>query len=283
MKTVSVMITTRNRSADLERTLGVISHLDPAPLEVLVTADDCMDDTVGMVRRVMPSARLIINGAPLGSVASRDRMMREARGDLVFSLDDDSYPEQKDCLGKIQAAFDTDPGLAVLHFPQRSDEYPRSLASRDFLQDHRTRSFANSGAVLRRSVYLALPGFMPGFFHMYEEPDYALQCMGAGYEVVCSPCVTIRHHYSSSARSELTNHHHHARNELWSTVMRCPFPQVLPVLFWRIFSQARYAAGRGWLLREPSWWWKALVGTPSALSMRRPVTWSAYRKWLSLP
>ena len=40
-----------------------------------------------------------------------------------------------------------------------------------------TRSFANPGAVLRRSTYLQLRGFESRFFHMYEEPDYALQCV----------------------------------------------------------------------------------------------------------
>ena len=49
----------------------------------------------------------------------------------------------------------------------------------DFGPERPTRFFANSGAVLRRSAYLQLPGFEPSFFHMYEEPDYALQCVAA--------------------------------------------------------------------------------------------------------
>ena len=53
----------------------------------------------------------------LGSVASRDRMMREARGDLVLALDDDSYTEQLDCIARIVPTFEEHPKLAVLHFP----------------------------------------------------------------------------------------------------------------------------------------------------------------------
>jgi hypothetical protein len=34
---------------------------------------------------------------------------------------------------------------------------------------------------------------------MYEEPDYALQCVAAGYDVLFSPIITIRHHYSGRA------------------------------------------------------------------------------------
>ena len=100
----------------------------------------------------------------LGSVASRDRMMREARGDLVLALDDDSYPEQLDCIARIVPTFEQHPKLAVLHFPQRTDEYPETLAQTDFGPEHLTRSFANSGAVLRRSTYLQLPGLSHVFF-----------------------------------------------------------------------------------------------------------------------
>jgi GT2 family glycosyltransferase len=123
------------------------------------------------------------------------------------------------------------------------------------------------------------------FFHMYEEPDYALQCIATGWEVLYTPIITIRHDWTGSGRSELRNHHRHARNELWSTVMRCPFPQMLLMIGWRVLSQARFAASRGvfWLIREPFWWWDALKGLPEALGRRHSVSWAGYRKWLRLP
>jgi GT2 family glycosyltransferase len=260
-------------------------QLRPAPDEVLVTADGCTDGTLDMVADKFPEITLIANQPGIGSVASRDRMMREARGDLVLALDDDSYPEQLDCITRIVPFFEQRPKLAVLHFPQRTDEYPETLANTDFGAEHLTRSFANSGAVLRRSTYLQLPGFEPRFFHMYEEPDYALQCVAAGYDVLFSPVITIRHHYSGQARNEMHVHHRHARNELWSTVMRCPFPFALAILTWRVFSQFRYACKRGWswVIREPTWWCQVLAGIPSCLRKRTPVSWASYKRWLALP
>src|SRR5438046_278935 len=227
--TVSVMITTRNRIVDLRRTCRALQQLNPQPLEVLITIDGCTDDVVEAVKAELPEARRFLNQVGLGSVASRDRIMREARGDLVLALDDDSYPEQLDCIARIVPFFEQRPELAVLHFPQRTDEHPQTLAQTNFGSEHLTRSFANSGAVLRRSTYLQLPGFEPRFCHMYEEPDYALQCVAAGYDVLFSPMITIRHHYCGQARDEIRIHHCHARNELWSTVMRCPFPSGLVI------------------------------------------------------
>ena len=282
---LSVMITTRNRIGELRRTWRALQQLIPPPLEVLITMDGCTEDVVEAVRTELPEARVFVNQIGLGSVASRDRMMREARGDLVLALDDDSCPEHLDCIARIVPFFEQRPQLAVLHFPQRTDEYPETLAQTNFGSEHLTRSFANSGAVLRRSTYLQLPGFESRFFHMYEEPDYALQCVAAGYDVLYSPIVTIRHHYSGQARDEIRIHHRHARNEFWSTLLRCPFPFAIGMAGWRVFSQFRYAWKRGgsWVIREPSWWWQALGGIPYCVRKRRPVSWGGYKRWLRLP
>jgi GT2 family glycosyltransferase len=282
---LSVMITTRNRLEDLKRALRVLSTLNPPPDEIFITADGCTDGTTDFVESEFPNVKLVVNERSRGSVASRDRMMRAARGDLVLALDDDSYPEQVDSIARIMPMFEECHKLAVLHFPQRTDEYPETLAQTDFGQERLTRTFPNSGAVLRRSTYLQLPGFEPRFFHMYEEPDYALQCVAAGYDVLFSPVVTIRHHYSGEARDEIRIHHRHARNEFWSAVMRCPFPFGLAIAGWRVFSQFRYACKRGgsWVIREPVWWAQALAGIPYCLGKRRPVSSAGYRRWLGLP
>jgi len=321
--TVSVMITTKNRAADLQRTCRVLRTLNPAPLEILVTADGCTDDTIEMLKANAlemedgrgkteegsqkaevggqtisnvemlenrsqklgsGTLRLFVNEVGQGSVASRDRMMREARGDLVLALDDDSYPEQPECLALITVLFEQNPKLAIVHFPQRTDEYPETLTQTDFGPPRLTRSFANSGAMLRRSIYLQLPGFETAFFHMYEEPDYALQCVAAGYEVLFTPVVAIRHHYSGASRNEMRNHHRHSRNECWSTVMRCPMPQMPMLVLYRVLSQLFYACKRGpqWVFREPVWWWQALGGIKYCLQKRRPISWKKYREWLKL-
>ena len=282
---ISIMITTRNRADDLRETCRAVSLLNPAPHEIFITADGCTDNTVEVVRSELPNAILLVNPESIGSVPSRNRMMNLAKGDLVLSLDDDSYPEQYDCLKILQELFAENPCLAIVTFPQRTNEYPETLEQATFGEPREIRSFPCSGVCLRLSSYRSLRGFEPMFFHSYEEPDYSLQCVANGWKTLFYPKIVIRHHFSGVGRSELQTHHRHARNELWAAVMRCPFPYVLLIIIWRIFSQAYYAATRSfsWVIVEPLWWWKAVKGLPQAIRRRHPVSWAGYKKWLSLP
>src|SRR5215469_2447488 len=99
--TVSVMITTKGRIEELRRTSRFLHQLNPPPLELLITADGCTEHAVAAMKAELPEVRLFVNQIRLGSVASRDRMMRAALGDLVLALDDDSYPEQVDCITRV--------------------------------------------------------------------------------------------------------------------------------------------------------------------------------------
>ena len=123
--TVSVMITTKNRVSDLRRTCCALRQLKPPPLEVLITIDGCTEDVREAVKAELPQARVFVNQIGLGSVASRDRMMREARGDLVLALDDDSYPEQLDCIGASSRCLNSGPNWRCSIFPSAPMSIPK--------------------------------------------------------------------------------------------------------------------------------------------------------------
>ena len=280
--TVGVCITTHNRCAELRRTLAALERLDPQPSELIVVADGCTDATVALLSA--SSVHVIIHAQPHGSVASRNEMAELCTSDLFVSLDDDSYPLETDFIARVQELFRKHPRLAVAWFPQRSDEFPASLTASDFGVPLFTGSFLNSGAAIRRDVFLALRKYPAHFFHAYEEPDFALRCNAGGWQVVQEPSLTIRHHYTATERNELRTHHRHARNELWSVLMRCPAMQVLPVVMFRVVRQLAFAASRGvsWIVREPMWWLDCLGGVRKCLRARRPVRWRQYLAWMRL-
>src|SRR5207247_6142701 len=95
---LSVVITTHNRREELRRTLIRLSELRPMADEILVCADGCTDGTGEMVRSEFQNCALLENEASRGSIYSRDRLLRAARGEIVVSFDDDSYPIDGDFL-----------------------------------------------------------------------------------------------------------------------------------------------------------------------------------------
>ena len=282
---VAICITTHNRRAELERTLMQIATLTPPPDELLIVADGCNDGTADFLREKFPSAdaaanvtRTLLSGATAcgqecphhviiheqgrGSIPSRNEMAAATACEIFLSLDDDSYPLEPDAIACIRELFEKNARLAVAAFPQRTDEYPGTLTASDFGAAKFIGSFANSGAAIRTSAFRDIGGYPDFFFHAYEEPDFALRCAVAGWQVRFEPCVTVRHHFTSLGRNEIRTHQRHARNELWSVLLRCPMPQLLAVAPFRAWRQFVYACRRGWswVWREPRWWWQFLGG-----------------------
>jgi len=282
--TVAVCIATHNRRDDLENTLAVLAQLDPPPAEVLITADGCHDGTVEFVRAHYPQHRLTVNPIAGGSTGSRDTMFRSTAADIVLILDDDSHPIETDFLARLPRLFEENPRLAVANFPQRSDEFPESLQATDFGPSHFAGTYVNCATAIRRAVFIALGGYPAEFRIAYDEPDFALRCVSAGWQVRYETSLTIRHHYSGVMRNGMRMHHTHARNELWSVLMRCPAPQLFGVALFRAVRQFGYAWTRGpsWVVREPKWWLAALRGVPRCWKKRQPIPWPRYRAWMEL-
>ena len=281
---LAICIATHNRREDLARTLREIARLDPPPAEIIIAADGCTDGTPEFVAREYPAARLIVHDAARGSIPSRNEMASVCASEIFLSLDDDSYPMETDFISRVARLFAKNPALAVASFPQRTDEFPASLTQTDFGPPHFTGTYANSGAAIRRTVFNALGGYPDFFKHAYEEPDFALRCCAAGWQVRHETALTIRHHFTSAMRDEMRTHQRHARNELWSVFMRCPAPMLFTVALFRLARQAGYAASRGgvWLVREPQWWCACLARLPHALAARDSLPWKKYRAWMAL-
>jgi GT2 family glycosyltransferase len=281
---IGICITTHNRREELARTLGALQQLTPPADELLVCADGCTDGTVAWLQSAHPEVRMIEHAVSRGSIPSRNELATACTCDVFLSLDDDSYPIELDFIARLRTLFATHSRLAVAAFPQRSDEFPETLAALDFGPPYFTGSYANSGAAVRRSAFLELGGYPEFFFHAYEEPDFALRCVAAGWQVRYESSLTIRHHFTSLQRNELRTHHRHSRNELWSVFLRCPAPQLFAVALFRVARQAVFARKRGlrWLANEPKWWVACLAGLGRCLAARKPLPWPRYLAWMKL-
>lgn len=281
----SIMITTRDRHEDLRRTLSNLRLMTLPASEILVCADGCSDNTEAMITDEYPEVTLLINEKSLGSIPSRDRMLRLAQGDWVLSLDDDSYPLDMDFFLHAIHLIQAHPRVSAFTFPEQRDGgcYASPTKTPDS-EGHFVSAYPNCACLMKRDDYLLVGGYPTFFIHNYEEPDYALQLYEHGKAVWFEPSLIVRHHLSSKNRNNFKTHHLNARNELWSVWMRCPWPWLPIVSAFRIIRQFQHAYTQGinWLIREPLWWFSALQGLPRCLKQRRPIQWSCYLNWMKL-
>jgi GT2 family glycosyltransferase len=261
---LAITIATRDRRSELARTCAQLARLEPPADELLICADGCRDDTVVWVRTHVPRARLVVHAESCGSIRSRDELMRTTTADVVVGLDDDSYPLDLDFVLRVKTRFAARPRCAVLSFPQRTDEFPATLDQTTFGPPRLAGTYVNAASAIRRAAFLELDGWPLIFEHMGDEPDFALRCLAAGWEVLYDPQVVVRHHWSGAMRNERRNHHRHARNECWSILLRCPAPWWPIMVLRKAAGQFVYACrrGPGWAVREPVWWWQAWRGGP---------------------
>jgi GT2 family glycosyltransferase len=280
---VSIMIATRNRVAELRKTLAACLAQDLDRLEILVVDDASTDGTFDEVRKKFPQVNIVRRERNLGSVAARNDIVRRAQGKYIIALDDDSRFVDRSACRRIVQRMDAETDLGIVSFQAVGPEHPERMTAAGRLRgEWHCSSFAACGAAIRRSM-LAKTGLFPeSFFHAYEEPDLCIRAWNAGYRVLQWNEIVVYHEYSGLNRNEQRTHRFQTRNEACSAWMRCPWHLVLPMTLARFISQARYAGSRGWLLREPRIWAEFLWRLPRCLLHRQPVSVKAVKICLAV-
>jgi GT2 family glycosyltransferase len=272
------MIATRNRAAELRKTLRCCREQAGVTAEVLVVDDASTDGTWDMVRREFPEVNLAQRETNCGSIAARNDILRRARGKYIIGLDDDSRFVDPDACRRVVERMDREPDLGIVSFQAIGPEHPERMNESGRLRgEWHVSSFAACGVAIRRAILQRTGPLSEHFFHTYEEPDLCLRAWDAGYRVLQWNAIIVYHEFSKLNRNEQRNHRRHARNEACSICMRYPWRLLLPAMLYRLAAQCRYAASRGWLLHEPRVWAEVLARLPMALWRRKPVSTAAVK------
>lgn len=225
---VTVVIATRDRVAELQRTLGKLAALPCGP-PVIVVDNGSRDGTPCIVRERFPSVLVVPQRRNLGA-AARNTGTRLARTPYVAFSDDDSW-WHPGSLRIAAAAMDgcRELGLVAgrtLVGPAGTDDpvnaaMRASPLPRGDLPGPRVLGFLACAAVVRRSAFLAAGGFSDLLGIGGEETllamDLAAEGWGAAYldQVVAA-------HWPSAVRNEAARDKQLARNEALTAWLRRP-------------------------------------------------------------
>lgn len=148
--TLSVVIATAFREAELVNSLGSLASQTRVPDEVIVVDGAPAPGVEALVRSQGEALGLSVQylrAHPPSAAVQRNVGIDRARGDVILFLDDDAYPDV-DCLNKMMMILERSPtvgGVGVLIRNQLCHP-PSSRAKRwfDFLSGERRESYSGS-------------------------------------------------------------------------------------------------------------------------------------------
>lgn len=256
----------------IEQTLHTIHRLkgcDPKPAEILVHVAASQREMIEAVRETHPDVRVFLSEVNGGPGGARNRMLQEARNELVASFDDDSYPDDPAFFGQLADWFDRLPEASILalNIYEPTQPVPEKSGPPLWVPD-----FVGCGCAYRRSHFMESDGYVPiPIAYSMEEADLALRYAARGRKVCFVPALLIYHD------TQLT---HHASAEV----------AAMQVANTALFAYLRYPPAR-WplaLLQVANKWvdtlkrrrWAgALYAFPKVLS--QILTYHRYRKTVS--
>ena len=272
----SVVITTKNRKADLFRALQSV-RLQQPPVETIVIDDGSTDGTAVMVEKDFPEVKLHRFEASRGSIIRRNEGARLANGDILFLIDDDSEFSTPQVVQQTMAEF-LHARVGAVAIPYVDIKYGPKVRHQapDAKGIWVAGQYVGAAAAVRRNVFLALGGYRELLHHMAEERDFCLRMLDAGFVVRMGRADLIYHH-ESPVRKLNWNRRYGRRNDLLNAACNVPFPAVLfhfpgTILSGSLYGlkhQCLFETLRGYLLF--TWVIKA------AWRERKPVAVNTYR------
>ena len=213
---VSVIVVSRGRAADLPLCLLGLSQLDYPTFEIVLVAD----------RAGLEAAQELAFFADLKAVEFNEANISQARnlgiaaaaGDILAFIDDDAVPEPTWLRYLVEGFVAPDiaavGGFVIgrngISFQWKARSVDRTGTTADLHVDSQAVSTPvlpkglaikteGTNMALRRDVVAKLGGFDPAFRFFLDETDVNFRLMGAGYRTALAPLALVHHGYKASA------------------------------------------------------------------------------------
>ncbi|MGH2996577.1 MAG: glycosyltransferase family 2 protein [Gaiellaceae bacterium] len=232
MSSVSAVILAHKRSRSLELVLDRLAGLPVDEVLVVDNGGEAEEAGAGRDR-----VRVLKPGSNIG-VAGRNLAAREARGDLLLMLDDDSYP-LAGAVETLTAAFESQPRLAAAGgFVRDVDLEGRTIRQDEvgtfdwYLRAGRPGAppdglpsffFPEGASLHRREAFLEAGGFFEPYFQTNSELDLTTRLVALGWDVRYFPNAAFDHLKEEAGRTQPPwRIRRRIRNHLWYFWLRFP-------------------------------------------------------------
>lgn len=268
---VSLCILCHNRPAELAEALR--SAEGEAWHEVIVL-DMASDPPIDP----MPGVKWLRSGSNTGVTAGRNRLVREATGDVLVFLDDDAI-FLTPVVQRLRTAFAGDATLGAIAFRIHRADGAHSSLEHPFRGpgDEAARAtaadctyFVGCGYAIRREAHVRAGGYDDRFFYSTEEVDLSFRLLREGWRLRYNPTVEVEHRPSPRGRDgSFSVPGWRLRNRL--LLVRAHLPMLVALVHGVIWS-ARTGTEAVTCGALTEWWRVAREGLSLPVD-RRPMAW----------
>jgi GT2 family glycosyltransferase len=189
---VSIVIVTWNRVNEVVKCINSALNQTYSPIEVLVVDNASTDETLQTIKMLYPQVRIIRLHRNVGCPEGRNIGFSNAKGDILFALDDDGWLE-KQAIEKIVGRFNVKPTVGVIQ-AKILDGRKNPIKSCYMYE------FSGGASAIKREV-IDKAGYYPhDFFRQGEESDLAIRILEAGYDIIYYPDAMMYHKPSKICR-----------------------------------------------------------------------------------
>jgi GT2 family glycosyltransferase len=286
-RTLSIGITTRNRPDALRAclaSLGVIRSLGP---EVLVFDDRSSPPAADQAAVCPLPVRVLRDESAPGYIVGRNRLVREAQGEFVLLLDDDTRILSSASIESAIGVLRADDRVGAVAFAQaeaNGHPWPAHMQASTASVPSIVPSFIGFAHLLRRAAFLELAGYREIFEFYGEEKEFCLRLIEAGYKTVYLPDALVAHVVDGATRDRRRYLRCVSRNDCLNALYNDPITRLvwmLPARFALYFRMRR-----NWNIADP-WGWAWLARDvasriPAIWKQRRPVSRATLARWKAI-
>lgn len=212
---LSIVIATFNRRKDLVDVIEAVKRSTYKNVEIIVVDDCSTDGTAQGIRRLFPEVRILQNEKNEGAAVSRNIGMKNAAdsAEYILLLDSDVIVEIdaiEELVSGIEGKKEYGATMGKVYFDQNRkliqfagsyvDLYTGINHCEGGLDDGRfdeQKEIKGAGAVfmIKKEIISKVGLFDPVYRIYYEDADYSLRIIQAGYKILFVPTAKFYHRY----------------------------------------------------------------------------------------
>jgi len=254
MKKISICILTYNRKRFLSKLLSSLSNLKYSDLEIIVVDNHSEDGTEKLMAVEYPGIQYFRTRKNIG-VGARNIGLNSASGDIIITIDDDITGLDDNSLVDILKYFNREKSLGALNFKVIDKEtgeicnWIHHCKEEEFSDKEFFTYEITEGAVAFRKEVLQISGGYPEYFFLsHEGPDIAFRILEAGYDVMYSNVVCVKHARALEGRKSWFRYYYDTRNQFWLALRNFPLFYSIGFLSKGLISTFVYSLRDGFLI-----------------------------------